>query len=60
MSIHADMPVAITDHCIDKDRLWMVKDLAKHTGTSAYSTANFMRGLKNLQHCSQVGAASFK
>jgi hypothetical protein len=45
---------------MDKDRLWMAKDLAKHTGISAYSTSNFMTGLKYLQHSSQVGATSFK
>lgn len=34
VSVHIDMSVAITEQCMDKDRHWTVKEMAKHTGIS--------------------------
>lgn len=48
--------VTVTDHCMDNNILWKVKDLAKHKGIFAYRTLNFMTALKNLQHSNQLSA----
>jgi len=38
--------VTNTDHCMDNNRLWKVKDLAKHKGISTYRTLILRQDLK--------------
>jgi hypothetical protein len=55
-SIYTDVSVTRSEQCMDKDRHWTVKELAKHTGILVNTALNFVREFKNAKDCFQVSA----